>query len=252
MERRELIPDGTSALAVEAAGHEQARAGPLERANQDAFSGAGEEASLAEYAGEPKRALYYFRHALETAPEDIEVESLADILESLNEAQQALAHDEKSLPALRAAVEEEPANSEKRFRYAAVLWRLGREEEAAWECETALEHPESLCAQCLRDCFNHLGWYLYRNGEYAKALPWFEQAARVKTFHGPGEAIEFPLAYENIISVYAALAMTEEAERAAREYIARFGRLPWPERRALSRIEIDADALYIAHCCQAA
>jgi len=37
----------------------------------------------------------------------------------------------------------------------------------------------------------------------------------------------------------------EGAGEATVNYIARFGRLPWPERRALAKLNINADALYI-------
>ena len=111
-----------------------------------------------------------------------------------------------------------------------------------------MEHPETLCRQCLRDCWNNLGWYLYRKGEFANALPWFERAARMKEFAPIPQERQSAQAVENMILVYAALNMAKEAEEAAAHYIARFGRLPWPERRALAKLNINADALYIEHC----
>jgi hypothetical protein len=44
---------------------------------------------------------------------------------------------------------------------------------------------------------------------------------------------------------YSALLMTAEAKATTRDYITRFGRVPWPERRALAKIGIDADAMYV-------
>lgn len=222
------------------------------KANADAFSQASEEARLARYGGEPRRAHYYYHQALKAAPEDIGAEALADIFEGLNEVNQRLARGEEALPCLRAAVEEDPCNSEKRFRYASLLWTLGCEDEAAKEYETVLEHPESLCRECLRDCWNDIGWSLYRKEEYAKALPWFERAAKVKSVGPMGDTFECARPFENIIQVYVALHMPEEAVEAAVDYISRFGRLPWPERHALRKLNIDADALYVQSCGRAA
>ena len=132
--------------------------------------------------------------------------------------------------------------------YALLLWKLGCEDEAAGQYEAALDHPETLCRQCLRDCLNNLGWCLYRKEEFAKALPWFERAATIKDFAPFSQERESALAIENIILVLVALNMAKEAGETAAHYIAHFGRLPWPERRALARLNINADALYIEHC----
>ena len=174
---------------------------------------------------------------------------LADvIIEGMNRAKGCLAEDEQAPPRLQAALEENPRNSEQRFRYALLLWKLGCEEEAAREYKAALEHPESLCRQCFRDCWNNIGWYLYRQGEYVKALPWFERAATIRNSVPILPELESALALENMILVYVALNMAKEAGEATVNYSARFGRLPWPERRALLKLSINADALYIEHC----
>ena len=221
------------------------------KANVEEFYSAWEEARLAHYGDELRRAHYYYDQALKTAPEDVGPEILADILAGLKEVKESLARDEATLPRLRAAVEEDPVNSERRCRYASLLWRIGCEEEAAQQLEAALEHPETLCQDCLRDCWNNLGWYLYRKGEYAKALPWLERAAKVKKIGPMGDILESPYPIESIILVYVALNMAKEAREATINYIANFGRLPWPERRALRKLNIDADAIYIEHYCRA-
>jgi len=66
-----------------------------------------------------------------------------------------------------------------------------------------------------------------------------------------GNILESPYPIENIILVYVALNMAKEAGEAAVRYIANFGRLPWPERHALRKVNINADALCIEHCCRA-
>jgi Tfp pilus assembly protein PilF len=250
MERRETIRKGNEglALALVKPAHIAADQHSVMKPSTEGFYQAWEEASLAQYGGEHKRAHYYFSQALELAPEDIDPEALADIIEGVNRAKDFLAEDEQAVQWLRATVEEDPKNSEKRFRYAGLLWKLGCEDDAGRELEAALEHPETLCRQCLRDCLNNLGWYLYRKGEYAKALPWFERAATIKDFAPIPQERESAPAIENMILAYVALKMAKEAEETTVNYIARFGRLPWPERRALAKLNINADALYIEHC----
>jgi tetratricopeptide (TPR) repeat protein len=220
--------------------------------NTEVFYASWEEACRAQYEGEPRRAHYFYHQALKAAPEDVEAEVLADIFDSLKEINRILAQDEGKLPGLRAAVESNSADSETRFRYASLLWKLGYEEEAEKQYGALLEHPEALCQDCWRDCLNNIGWLLYRRKEYAKALPWFERAAKVKSVGPMGDMCQLPLPFENIIQVYVALHRVEEAERAALDYISRFGRLSWPERHALRRLNIDADALYVQSCGHAA
>ena len=221
-------------------------------ANTEGFYSAWEEACKAQYGGEPRRAHYYYHQALKNAPEDVEPEALADIFDSLKELNRTLAQDEEGVWQLQAAVERDPDNAEKRYRYASLLWKVGREEEAVKEYETVLEHPETLCRERLRDCWNNIGWALYRKGAYARALPWFERAAKVKSVDAVGDIIESTLPLENIIQVYVALNMVNEATKATVDYVSRFGRLPWPERHALRKLHIDADAIYVQQCGHAA
>ena len=141
------------------------------RANTEGFYAAWEEACRAQYGGEPKRAHYFYHQALKAAPEDMEAEALADIFDSLKEVNRILAQDEGRLPGLRAAVESNPADSETRFRYASLLWKLGCEEEAAKEYEAVLEHPETLCRDCLRDCWNNIGWSALPEGGVCQGSP---------------------------------------------------------------------------------
>ena len=140
MERREAIRYGNEGLALILVkpAHISADQHSVMKPSAEGFYGAWEEASLAQYGGEHKRAHYYFRQALEVAPEDIEPEALAEVIEGMNRVKDFLAEDEQALPWLRATVEEDPKNSEKRFSYAGLLWKLGREDEAAQEYEAAL------------------------------------------------------------------------------------------------------------------
>ena len=85
MEWKEATQQGAVSLAV---GIIQRARVPADRpsmmkANADKFHEAWEEGHLAQYGGEPKRAQCYYRQALEAAPEDIDAEALAEVLEGL-------------------------------------------------------------------------------------------------------------------------------------------------------------------------
>jgi tetratricopeptide (TPR) repeat protein len=146
MEQREATPNGPaepSIGTIRAARVADDRPG-LANANADTFCEALQEARLARYGGEIKRAHYFYQQALQAAPQNIDSETLAEILENLQDTERILAQEEKSLPALRAAVEQDPANSERRFSYANLLWKLGREEEAGALATDEIEFLHSL------------------------------------------------------------------------------------------------------------
>ena len=45
--------------------------------------------------------------------------------------------------------------------------------------------------------------------------------------------------------VYGQLGLRRKSEEVAREYVGRYGRIEYPERRALAKISIDTDAIYL-------
>jgi len=47
--------------------------------------------------------------------------------------------------------------------------------------------------------------------------------------------------------IYSGLGLVRDAEEAARYHIRRYGRVGWRERRALQKLGIDADAMYVEH-----
>jgi phosphoheptose isomerase len=53
------------------------------------------------------------------------------------------------------------------------------------------------------------------------------------------------LTLENRMLVYGQLGLRRKAEEVAREYVGRYGRIEYPERRALAKIGIDADEIYL-------
>ena len=93
--------------------------------------------------------------------------------------------------------------------------------------------------------WNNIGWYYYRRGDYREALKWFQQTYEVANSDEAFGMGNCALAMENKILCYSALSMSQEAEAAAQEYIRRYGRLPWPERRALAKLNIDADTMFV-------
>jgi hypothetical protein len=68
---------------------------------------------------------------------------------------------------------------------------------------------------------------------------WFNDAGEFLQHYDRARAVE------NKLLAYSALRMTAEAQATTRDYITRFGRVTWPARRALAKIGIDADAMYV-------
>ncbi len=148
---------------------------------------------------------------------------------------------EESLPAHRAAVQAEPTNWDPRYWYAFALTRAGRNEEALKEYLRVAQ-----IQTCPYDCLNEIGWCYYRKGRYEEARRCFERA-RVQDDE-PIAIRHFSsliLTLENKLLVYSKLGLREQAEQVAKEYVRRYGRIQYPERRALANIGIDADAFYL-------
>jgi len=84
MERSEAIRQeiGGFSLALIKPARIPAEQPSVMKANAEGFYAAWEEACLAQYSGEPKRAHYYYHQALKAAPEDVEAEALATSLKA--------------------------------------------------------------------------------------------------------------------------------------------------------------------------
>jgi hypothetical protein len=76
-------------------------------------------------------------------------------------------------------------------------------------------------------------------------LECFERACQLEDTSDVLQRYNSQQAAGNKMLAYSAMGMVPEAKATAHEYIARFGRVHWPERRALASIGIDADAMYI-------
>jgi len=205
------------------------------------------EARISDKWGEYRRALDFYQRALVEAPERVSSKELADIVEAMGRLRGALAECAHRVGRLQSDVAASRHDPEKQFALGTALTFLGRAEEAIQHLRAALPFAESMLPCCRADLFCVTGWYHFRREEYQEALRWFERAAIVKPedpFHGPAV---HRAALLSLLLVYAELGMKAEAQKLAQEYTANIGRVPWPEARALRKLNINADAIYIEH-----
>jgi tetratricopeptide (TPR) repeat protein len=210
------------------------------------FRTIAEDALSSYYWGEFKRAHDLYTRALLLIPSNLGIADLADIHEQRLTAWELVKSVEEVLPAHQAGVQAAPGDGEKHFWLGYVLTRLDRHEEALREYQAALK------AGYQGKCWNEIGWCYYRMGMPRESIKWFE-----RHFEGEDDIRVAGLsqqrrAMENKIVAYAALRMTREAHDTASKYIREYGRLSWPERRALTTLGIDADAMYVSHCTRKA
>jgi tetratricopeptide (TPR) repeat protein len=146
---------------------------------------------------------------------------------------------ESSLLLHREAAERKPFDWEPRYWLAFTLKRAGRSEEALEEYRTVVRTPG-----CPIDCLNEIGWAYYRSGSYQDARRCFERA-RIPDDLPIRPFSDLMLTLENRMLVYGQLGLRKQAEETAREFVRRYGRIEYPERRALAKVGIDADAIYL-------
>jgi tetratricopeptide (TPR) repeat protein len=206
------------------------------------------EARLAQDWCEYRRALDFYERALAAAPEDVPSSAIADILESVRRLRDAIRDCAQRVAGLRVVVAVAPQDPEARIGLGCSLTSLGRGEEAIQHFRAALPFLETLQPCCRVDCLHKTGWYHYRRSEYREALTWFERAAKVEPSDNLIAAVGVQGALRSKIRVYSKLGMQREARQEAEEYVAQYGRLPGPERDALQKLNIDADAMYVEHC----
>lgn len=226
----------------------KASAAPREASQTAAAPGFDEllwEARMSDKWGEHRRALDFYQRALVKAPEGLSSEGLAEIVEAMERLRGALAECAERVRRLQSDVAASRHDPERRFALGTALTFLGRGEEAIQHLRAALPFAESMLPCCRADLFCVTGWYHFRRGEHSQALEWFERAASLKLedpLHGPA-VHRAPLL--SLLLVYAELGKETEARELVPNYIVRYGRVPWPESRALRKLNIDADAIYI-------
>ena len=245
MERREILMNcvgGASLILFPT--HLQIRGGPKARESSD-LNDLLSEMWAAYYTGcfrlDYGYPIPYFDHAWAQLPTNAGNSIRAVILEHRRKLLVLRDDAENSLPAHRAAVDAEPTNWEPRYSYAFALRRAGRNEEALNEYLTVAQMPA-----CPHDCLSEIGWCYYRKGMYEEARRCFEKAKANDDDPIPIRHFSsLMLTLENRMLVYSKLGLRGQADQIAEEYVRRYGRIEYPERRALADIGIDADALYL-------
>jgi tetratricopeptide (TPR) repeat protein len=216
------------------------------RERPEGFRAAANDALSSYYWGEFKRAYDFYTRALLFVPPNLGIAELADIHEQRLSAWELVKSEEENLPAHQASVQAAPHDPDNHFWLALTLTRLDRHEEALREYQAALK------AGFQGKCRNDIGWCYFRMGMHHESIKWFERAGEgVDVIRLAGMSIQ-RRAMEHLVVVYAALRMTGEAYSTASKYIREYGRLPWPECRALAKLGIDSDTMYLNHCTRKA
>lgn len=189
--------------------------------------------------------------------EDAPLSLVAELVETVEECNAKLLNAGEELPKLKQAVEEDPNNGEKLAKLGFGLYALDEREAALTAFTKALEHPDTLCIHCHRDCLVNIGWDHYLCGEYEQALGWFEHACRLKQprtqiedekHRGERSAIDevpYKLALENVLLALVKLGRLTDATARLQEYHDWFGRLPSYESRALEKLGLQPDVIFI-------
>lgn len=200
--------------------------------------------------------------ALALCREDAPVSLIAELIETVEVCMMALRNAREMLPSLKEAVNQDPRNGEKLAKLGFKLYTLENREEALTALTKALEFPDTLCFSCHCDCLNTIGWEHYRQGEYAQALGWFQISCGLKA---PGEndvkhldgdvgaepSVPFKIAFENMLLTMAKLGQLREATEKLQEYHDCFGRLTNYESRALEKLGLQPDVIFIRSCTRA-
>jgi tetratricopeptide (TPR) repeat protein len=187
---------------------------------------------------------------------------LAELIETVEICMMTLNKAQENLPALKEAVFQDPTNGEKHAKLGFGLYALDMRVEALTALTKALEYPTTLCLDCHRDCLNNIGWEHYRQGEYEQALGWFEKACNLtdtgkkdeKHLEGDDAANAEPpykVAFENMLLTLAKLGRLKEATEKLEKYHDWFGRLPNYESRALEKLGLQPDVIFIRSCTRA-
>lgn len=186
---------------------ESANDAPSDTLEQENFKGLLDEARISASWSEFHRAYDLFKQALQAAPKSANVSVLAEIFEGVDLMCVGIEQVKRELPELEAAVNTNPESAQKRFYLALALSKLGRDNEALAEYESALSNTEDLCAGCFRDLWNNIGWFHFRRKNFREALKWFEQSYQIATSDEGGAESNCALAIENKILCFSALSM---------------------------------------------
>ena len=224
----------------------------LETGRPERFSSLWREAHLALYFSDYRRACDLFQQARIIAT-GLDTDRQADCLEMLLEARDRLKQEERFLGEDRKEVKGDPANLSKRFQLAERLHQIGRYDEAEDQFQGIMRRPDELLAKENSELWSRIGRYHYRGQRYLEAAGWFERTPEtLGQWEGPcrtpEELLLRHIAAEptlDLLLVWLALGKKDAAHAAAKLYISKLERLPWPYRLLLSQANIDADAIYV-------
>lgn len=191
---------------------------------------------------EYRQAHEYCLEALRLATADTPPTFLEEILEAMSVCQDELQEFVEDLPEMLEYLRNHPEDGDTRFCLGFTYDCLGDDERAIAEYRQALWNFGTMEPEQQRACLNNIGWYYYRRGDAQEALHWFEGAC---WFEHPSDPGPYKLAIENLFLVYAHLDMREHAHPLAAEYIDLYGPIPTMEAKALLRLGVDADAIWL-------
>ncbi len=212
------------------------------------------EVRFLRHSGATVLCLNLARAVLALCHEDAPMSLLADLIETIEECQVKLLAFREELPRLRQVLHDDPENGKNLARIGVVLFALDDRDNALSAFTEALEWRNTLCIQWERDCLNNIGWDHYQRGAYEQALGWFQHACRLKLpetgnlFEVPTEGDDEPpyrLALENMLLTLARMGRLGEAAAELQEYHSHFGRLPDYEARALEKLGLRPDIVYM-------
>jgi len=253
MDRRAMLQKSACALLLTMA---PARANTAGRSmfvqagdSEDGFYELLNDARAAFYAEEYRRACDLYNQAFGRLSERHPSAVRAEVLEDLSRVKNILHDARETVARHRLAVKGNANDGEGRYWFAFALTRAGLDDEALAEYEKALV----LGFQDKASCWLGIGWSHYRQRRYEQALPWFERIRlepdeNTEKILGRVGISTYRPALEHCVLICCRLGRVRDAERAARECMRLYGRLGLRERRALTKIGVDADALYVAHC----
>lgn len=199
--------------------------------------------------------------ALALCGEDAPISLVSELIETVESCNSKMAMLVDELPRLKEAVRLDAKNGEKLAHLGFALLAANERETALSAFTQALEWPATLCIHCHRDCLVNIGWDHYLQGEYEQALGWFEHACHLRQPHPYTERqnhlgiqpqvdsdAPYQLALENVLLTLAKMGRLNEAIPRLEEYHRYFGRLPTYESRALEKLGLQPDVIYIRSC----
>lgn len=216
----------------------------LRRESRD-FESLLDDALLVKELGGHSRALQLYQLALDSAPEALPSSTLASILESMNDLQTKLEAWKENLNQLRTNVDLYPQNPVARLELGSLLISFGRNAQAIQHLRAALALVETADPWCRAGCFERTGYLHFSREEYQEAFDWFDKAAGIEPGQDPVAPRVIRAALERKTLTACHLGRKAEARDLAASYMERHGRVSKPVRKALKRIGVDADAIYI-------